>query len=604
MLRLRRLALLSLWAFAIPAWGLDPVYANTVVTHWVDGGGAYLKTWEEIQSEWDSDKPFSITQVRAGSGRGEDYYIVVNGTLYPSIQTKLVGSYIPKLESDGYSVNVYTTAGGTAADLRGFLIKHYVPGRPWNTLLVGSLPVAMFEIAGGFENGRAFPCDLFYMDLDGVWQDTDLDDAYDVHTGAVEADIRLGRLTAGPLVYGGQSEAELVEHYLDKALAYRNGQLHCQDRGLCYVDDDWSTWGLEWANYMRYAYPTTTAVYEKYETWDTDYETRLREDYEFIQVCVHSNPVLHQFVRPGPLYGYTYMSELYALKPKALFYNLFACSNARFTESNYMAGWYTFMDNEYGVAAVGSAKTGSMLHFEDFYGPLRDGDTLGESFRSWMAKWADSDGDTSRDWHYGMTIIGDPTFYIHGHSIPVTVREFTARPAGPAVALRWDVNAIPAYAGFNLYRSPQDGGCRERVNADIITGRNPFSYLDTAVAAGHGYDYDLEGIDVAGKGVVLATATADLRARPASLTLAAPFPNPARTEVTLAYASPTGKAELSAYDAAGRKIRSWRLDSAGSGETVWHLDAGGGGRIPPGVYWIALTAEGTSIRRPMIVLNP
>jgi hypothetical protein len=28
--------------------------------------------------------------------------------------------------------------------------------------------------------------------------------------------------------------------------------------------------------------------------------------------------------------------------PEAYFYNLFACSNARFTETDYMAGWYMF----------------------------------------------------------------------------------------------------------------------------------------------------------------------------------------------------------------------------------------------------------------------
>ena len=41
--------------------------------------------------------------------------------------------------------------------------------------------------------------DLYYMDLDGLWQDGDGDRMFDTHRGPVAPEIWIGRLTASPL---------------------------------------------------------------------------------------------------------------------------------------------------------------------------------------------------------------------------------------------------------------------------------------------------------------------------------------------------------------------------------------------------------------------
>ncbi len=575
------------------------------VTRWVEGGGARLKTLEEVRESWRSDLPFSCVPVRRPSTDAPVCCILVNAALYTGIEQNLMTKFVPALENDGFAVNVYWAAGGEPEDVRNFLIARHNEAREgFTAIFVGDLPVAMFEIPGGWENGKPFPCDLFYMDLDGVWRDEGYTSgAYDVHEGAVEADIRFGRLTAGPLTYSSASEADLVNHYFDKNLAYRAGDLRCRDRALCYVDDDWEPWGMEWANNMRLAYPITDAYYDPFTTWHTDYETRLRHDYEFIQVCVHSNPLLHAFYRPGNQVGYTYLSELYSIKPVGLFYNLFACSNARFTETDYMAGWYAFMDNEYGVASVGSTKTGSMLHFGDFYKPLGEGERLGEAFRFWFAKWADSNGETSRDWHYGMTVIGDPTLHVRPEFVPVLVRHFSARKRGEAVLLEWDYDRGAEVSGFNLYRTAENGRARGMVNERLITGAPPLRFLDRNISAPGKNAFALVALP-RGASFIAASADVDVDAAPTSITLASPAPNPATYETALTYAVGTAGANLAVYDIKGRKVKEFAIATAGTGRLVWGLEDGAGKPLPAGVYVVRLQAGCEAATTALVITKP
>ncbi|MCK4653327.1 MAG: hypothetical protein KAU01_02660, partial [Candidatus Cloacimonetes bacterium] len=119
------------------------------------------------------------------------------------------------------------------------------------------------------------------------------------------------------------------------------------------------------------------------------------------------------------------------------FYNLFACSNSRFTESNNMGGMYLF-GNGYCVGTIGSTKTGSMLWFEDFYEPLSLEGTLGEALRQWWEVSVDTGPDWmwERSWFYGMAIQGDPSlkiYYLEGNIVYVPQDYSTIQQAIDAV---------------------------------------------------------------------------------------------------------------------------------------------------------------------------
>jgi hypothetical protein len=73
---------------------------------------------------------------------------------------------------------------------------------------------------------------------------------------------------------------------------------------------------------------------------------------------------------------------------------------------------YIFM-NKYGLGALGSTKTGSMLNFDAFYYPLGQGATMGESFRDWFISIGmDGYQKSEMSWFYGMALLGDPTLRV------------------------------------------------------------------------------------------------------------------------------------------------------------------------------------------------
>ena len=340
--------------------------------------------------------------------------VFVNATLYTSVAAS-VGQYVSDLLGEGYRVNLYTGTWASPQALRAQLQADRGYGLV-GCLFIGNLPIVWYELTEPASWGGAavcFPCDLYYEDLDGTWSDGDGDGAYDGHTGAVAPDIWVGRLAAQTLTWEG--EAALVNNYFAKNHAYRAGTLFCMNQALLYVDDDWASYTSQYAGDVALAYPARTVVYDGNTTVAPDYEGRLPQSYEWVSIHAHSWSGGHVFKTADGTFngGYTYNSEIRDIDPDSLFYNLFACSAARYTDANYIGGWYVFTRN-LGLAAIGSTKTGGMLNYQTLYQPLGAGATLGEAFRQWQTVNNESGmGTDSRAWFYGLTILGDPTLGIH-----------------------------------------------------------------------------------------------------------------------------------------------------------------------------------------------
>jgi hypothetical protein len=605
------LAFIAFCSIAAYGYGLSD-YDNVTRLRLV--GDPEFRSVEEVNARWADGRPFEVETVYESSrDTGKYYLIVCNSDLYPEISSALLGEYVPQLENENYAVTVDLTGNEEmrAEDilLRNYLADFYEENGYFHSLLIGDLPVPFYEM---YERDyEYFPIDLYYMDLDGEWVDYDDNGVWDEHyhgDGDWFADIPVGRWTAGPLTYDGHTEAELIQNYIAKNVAYRSGDNPCQERALCYIDDDWSYWGYSWTEAMTWAYDDVTGIYDPDDTYAEDYEDRLDDDYEFIQLCAHSSWLLHQF-QVDEVYSYTHYFEVYDIKPKAIFYNLFACSNARYTEYNYMAGWYAFMDNEFGLVSIGSTKAGSMLNFEDFYNPLGANYSIGESFRMWMEMWADA-GEGSRSWHYGMTLIGDPTLYI-GRFTDINVVSFDAIQKGDAVALRWEYVSDEPIIGFNLYREEMVGlkgkGVtvpRVKLNDELIVGKSPLIYADDTVAAGSTYEYTLEVV-TDGRGAL--SETINITVGPSekgAFYLAAPYPNPAVGEVRFEYSTPETATDTSlvVYDLKGRAIRALEPE-VGEAVALWDLRDGSGRPVAPGVYAARLSADGETAVKKVVVIK-
>ncbi|MCK5787353.1 MAG: hypothetical protein KAH54_12450, partial [Candidatus Sabulitectum sp.] len=305
------------------------------------------------------------------------------------------------LTAEGWNVTVQNMSGGTAADM-----KSLIQGTAGidGAVLIGFLPCAWYE--EDYWAPEEFPCELYFMDLDGVWTDTDADGLFDSHTGDVAPEIWLGRIDAHAADFG--SEFQMLSQYFQKNHLYRTGSLTPPSRALAYIDDDWSSYTHCGLNYI-YGASNVTVVNSESQTTAENYLERLAEGYEFVHLMAHSCPWGHTFKVPTGMAGTVMAPEIAQVNPNTAFLQLFSCSNARWTETGCLGNWYLF-GTDMGLLISGAAKTGSMLDFEYFYNPVGSGSTFGEAFRDWWEYEAQGGFSSSeRAWFYGNALLGDPT---------------------------------------------------------------------------------------------------------------------------------------------------------------------------------------------------
>ena len=454
-----------------------PVLANPdgiPITRLYDGAPPLESFDDYMARRTPYGEPDFVTVHQSPTGPGDDLYVLVNSDLYPDVTVGL-DTWVDDLEEEGYVVTVVTSGVISPEDLRTELQAQWGMGMD-GAVLVGDFDSAWFEgvfwESTGYEN---FPCDLFLMDLDGYWEDSDVNGSYDIHedgSGDMEPDIYFGRLPAHNLYVCGD-EDELVNAWLERDHDYRAGDWPLDNNSMTYVDYDWASFGYAWSAQVGYVYPgNETNVWP--DVTAQGYMDRLNDvTYEHILMCCHSSPAVHAFHTGGNVsYAYVNLTD-----HQWVVHNLFACSNARYTTYNNMGGIYALDQGGMGLISVGSTKTGSMLEFQEFYGPVRDGMTWGEGFAHWMSEVAEGEygGWTQQDargWFYGMTLIGDPTLQPDIES-PVEVVSFRADPIDGGALVSWSVERPGEAAGYNLHRLSEDGLSRERLNENPFSGNGP-----------------------------------------------------------------------------------------------------------------------------------
>jgi len=366
--------------------------------------------------------------------------VLVEEDLFPDLNASLT-LYAKDLEMCEYDVKVIKGDWNRTTTVRDLLKAELANGLV-GALLVGDIVEAWCEILDGDASWgvQEFPTDLYYMDLDGTWADFDGDSMYEIHMGNVEPEIWIGRLK--PSVLG--DEVDLLTNYFRKNHDYRTGNLTLPHRSLVYVDEDWTTWSNSWNASVGRVYSDSTLINDSRgdATNKDDYLDRLDDDYEWVHVCVHSGQASHWFKVNGEFLSSQRVTtaEIEAVDPHVHFYNLWACSNARYTAEDCMGSQYVFSDT-YGLLAIGSTKTGGMIEPDSFYEPLSGNISIGEAFREWF----DDIGENDRNWTYGMVILGDPTLTtIHDlHAMSPEVRSPThpdqeAAYSSGTVLFEWD----------------------------------------------------------------------------------------------------------------------------------------------------------------------
>jgi hypothetical protein len=358
---------------------------------------------------------------RAQASRGRVLVLVesnLSGRIADSLDT-----FMEDLTLDGHSVLLEAASGGTAADLKEHLAELYAEDESLEgALLVGDLPMEWFEFFNdyGTYGYVVFPTDLALMDLDGSWEDRDGNGIFDSHAdGAGDAapELWVGRMIVTPQM---GDETAIIQSYFERNHAYRRGEILPNGSSLVYVDDDWAYWEGEYAHEIGMGFPDITAESERDVTSRSDYIPRLSQDYDNIAVFVHSSPYEHYFVYRGN-YDTMSWSEVPA-DSTALFYDLFACSNSNFAESVYMGGVYA-LTTEFGLLALGSTKTGSMLERSHYYSRLGDFEDFGHAFVGWWEDVQPYDQQQRNNWYYGMVQIGDPNLRVGYPTVQASLDE-------------------------------------------------------------------------------------------------------------------------------------------------------------------------------------
>ncbi len=93
---------------------------------------------------------------------------------------------------------------------------------------------------------------------------------------------------------------------------------------------------------------------------------------------------------------------------------------------------------------------------------------------------------------------------------------------------------------------------------------------------------------------------------PLALSFASPSPNPSRGGVRFAFTLPrAGAARLAIYGAGGTRVRMLAQGAlaAGAHERLWDARDERGRRVPPGVYYARLDAEGRSLKRAVVMMH-
>jgi hypothetical protein len=183
----------------------------------------------------------------------------------------------------------------------------------------------------------------------------------------------------------------------------------------------------------------------------------------------------------------------------------------------------------------------------------------------------------------------DGSATIQNVSLPVTLVNLSASPAGKKVTLNWSTASENNNRGFDIQRST-DGMSWTTIGFVAGAGNSNFtknySYVDDNLEA-RKYYYRLNQMDIDGRSKYSVVVSAVIGTK-AEYVLGQNYPNPFRNETTIQYILPqAGQVNLSLFDISGRTVR---VLVSGSNEAGTHAIVVNTGSLTKGIYYYRLQA--------------
>jgi len=320
--------------------------------------------------------------------------IVVDENVYPEISERIT-TYQSDISSDGIASSlIIWNRSDDAADLKSLIQSS--SGNADTAFFIGEIPAAFYEQTA-FGMDEVFPTDLYFMDPDSVWTDSDGDGRFDSHS-SLTVDFVVSRIT-------GSSEE--LNFYFDKLHGYRTGTTPSYDGAFIFKDDDWhhSYRGNDFG--LGTIYGSVSFYQDPEDTTRAAYQSKMTgTGAEYTYQWIHAYPPV-LFVDVDDGYEIIRSTDISSNNFKGNFYNLFDCQAVRFTVKNLAESYLNHTDS--GIAVIGSTKTGGMYYPIEFHKALAVGGSWGSAYKTWY----NLNGKFDDSWFLGMIIMGDPAIRPH-----------------------------------------------------------------------------------------------------------------------------------------------------------------------------------------------
>lgn len=331
----------------------------------------------------------------------QSFLIVVNYDLYQDLEESLA-TYARGLATEGIRAHIEPWEPGTLLELRSLIFTYVDEEEVEGAMLIGSLPAAWYE-QDAFGVHEEFPTDIVLQDREAAWLDTDGDGVFDAHT-PLELEIYTSRL---------DGTVDQLLSYFDRAEYHRHVSSLVEARAFVFIDDPWAEYSDRQSRHLNQIYDEVLVMDDTSQTTRDNYVSVLTGDgAEYVYQGMHSGTSYLRFMEEGGSV-YCFYGEICEERFKASFLNLFNCSAVRFTEKNlgeaYIAG------TGYGLALIGSAKTGAIWDSRVFHKGLSEGRTWGEAYLDWYNQV----GVDNDHWHLGIELMGDPLLRPRGNRAPL-----------------------------------------------------------------------------------------------------------------------------------------------------------------------------------------
>jgi hypothetical protein len=447
--------------------------------------------------------PQSLAAPGVGASNGR-IALIVHNSIFDAVH-QAVTEFTWDLAAAGWSTTIYRFTSGSAPSLRSYLYSLYTSGEGLKgAILIGDIPYIIYEMMQSWDGGATweyddFPCDIFYMDLNGTWSDSLTDRSvqpnngkYDTRSGDLALEIWVGRIKTSNLPSLG-NETGLITSYLLKNRAFRSTPLVTARYALAYDDDDWGymATGDRQALELVFGAGYCVGVGDAETTTAADYKNnRLPQSTRWHLVRSHGYPGGHGFYRNSKAaFDWVYSSDYRNIDPPGSFYSLFVCSGCDYTSSNYLGGTVAFNPQSSGIFAVGSTKTGGMYADSYFFSPMSQGHCVGESFRRWFNQVQTLYGPSCPRWWYGMTLLGDPSLHPNPSSYPVyrNLTIIASPPGGGTIVPSEGNHSYPAGQVVPITATPASGYRFERWDGPVANPLLPSTTVtltaDTSISA-------------------------------------------------------------------------------------------------------------------------